>query len=594
MIGDIPAAATKSPRAPRRREERTLHAAAFTNGPNELFDFILPLWAGAALGLSATEVGILMAVEMALSVIARPIAGVLSDLFERRYVAATGAVLYAASAAGYALAQNAAAAYAAAAVGGVGGALLWVAVRAIISERLAEDSAVFPRLLASQETGSWVAFVAGMVLIGEIGFDGVFWACVGACLLAAALLLSAPRRQDPAAVRGGGAGGAPGATGPQGAVASEGAKGAAGSAIAGLGAVGRRLRPMLLAVVVTMTAEAAISLLLLMHLQREFDLEVIQVAYVFLPGAIAMSVAAERLHGYVVRFGRTRILMCASFASAAFAAGLAWAPNPVVIAALWILSGLAWAAVIPIQQAVIAEASGEHTGRGMGVYESANLLGALIGALTAGMLYDGADWTVACLSAAALILAGAVVVPRAVRSLGVADVPPPPPPAPEAEVERAVEPEHGPEPEPEHGPGPETASAPEARATPGTSPADGAAPRVKSSLAKDSAAKSAAAKSVPVKEEPPRSREQLLRELGRHAVVFTVVQVLLMLVGLSWLRDLVTQDTVDVLLHGGGQESGFARVVEDGGKIWVFVLVGHALWAGAKCLAMTVGRGGRD
>ncbi|ARX88799.1 MFS transporter [Streptomyces alboflavus] len=47
MIGDIPAAATKSPRAPRRREERTLHAAAFTNGPNELFDFILPLWAGA-------------------------------------------------------------------------------------------------------------------------------------------------------------------------------------------------------------------------------------------------------------------------------------------------------------------------------------------------------------------------------------------------------------------------------------------------------------------------------------------------------------------------------------------------------------------
>lgn len=558
MIGDIPAAATKSPRAPRRREERTLHAAAFTNGPNELFDFILPLWAGAALGLSATEVGILMAVEMALSVIARPIAGVLADLFERRYVAATGAVLYAASAAGYALAQNAASAYAAAAVGGVGGALLWVAVRAIVSERLAEDSAVFPRLLASQETGSWVAFVAGMVLIGEIGFDGVFWACAGACLLAAALLLSAPRRE--------------------GAKSTEGAKGAAGSAVAGLGAVGRRLRPMLLAVVVTMTAEAAISLLLLMHLQREFDLEVIQVAYVFLPGAIAMSVAAERLHGYVVRFGRTRILMCASFASAAFAAGLAWAPNPVVIAALWILSGLAWAAVIPIQQAVIAEASGEHTGRGMGVYESANLLGALIGALTAGLLYDGADWTVACLSAAALILAGAVVVPRAVRSLGVADVPPPPPePEPEPEPERDPEPERGPEP----APAPKSSLA-------------------KSPLAKNSAVEGAAVKgapskekSAPAKEEPPRTREQLLRELGRHAAVFTVVQVLLMLVGLSWLRDLVTQDTVDVLLHGGGQESGFARVLEDGGKIWVFVLVGHALWTGAKCLAMAVGRGGR-
>ncbi|MER5302429.1 MFS transporter [Streptomyces lasiicapitis] len=543
MIGDLPAETTKSPAAPRRREQRTLYAAAFTNGPNELFDFILPLWAGAALGLSATEVGILMAVEMALSVIARPIAGVLADLFERRYVAATGAILYAASAAGYALAHDAPFAYAAAAVGGVGGALLWVAVRAIISERLAEDSAVFPRLLASQETGSWVAFVAGMVLIGEIGFDGVFWLCAGACLLAAALLLSSPRRQVPRTPRGTPAG-EPG-----------GEEVTAGSAIAGLGAVGRRLRPMLIAVVVTMAAEAAISLLLLMHLQREFDLEVIQVAYVFLPGAIAMSVAAERLHTYVVRFGRTRILMCASFASAAFAAGLAWAPNPVVIAALWILSGLAWAAVIPIQQAVIAEASGEHAGRGMGVYESANLLGALVGALAAGVLYDGADWTVACLSAVVLILAGSVVVPRAVRRLGVADVPPPPP-------EREPDPDPEPDPEPDPAPLPK----PGADVT----------------------------KSTPVRDEPPKTRQQVLRELGRHAVVFAVAQVVLLLLGLSWLYDLATEDSVDVLLHGAGQESGFARVGEDGGKIWTFVLVVHALWAGAKCLATGLGRDGRD
>ncbi|WP_063803733.1 MFS transporter [Streptomyces silvensis] len=538
-----PEAATEKPSPSRRREERTLYAAAFTNGPNELFDFVLPLWAGAALGLTATEVGILMAVEMALSVIARPIAGVLADLFERRYVAATGAFLYAAAAAGYALAQNAASAYAAAAVGGVGGALLWVAVRAIISERLAEDSAVFPRLLASQETGSWVAFVAGMVLIGGIGFDGVFWACAGACLLAAVLLLSSPRGQK-----------APGpGPGPA-------------AAVAGLGAVGRRLRPMLLAVVVTMAAEAAISLLLLMHLQREFDLEVVEVAYVFLPGAIAMSVAAERLHTYVVRFGRTRILMYASCASAAFAAGLAWAPHPAVIAALWILSGLAWAAVIPIQQAVIAEASGDHAGRGMGVYESANLLGALVGALAAGMLYDGADWTVACLGAAVLILAGAVIVPRAVRSLGVADVPPPPP-----EPRRDAS----------------GAQAASEKAVAGKAvPAKGELPE--NCPPKNGPPKDEASKNGSPEDEPPKSRQQILRELALHAAAYAVAQVVLLLLGLSWLHDLVAGDTADVLLHGGGQESGFTRVPEDGGKIWTFVLAGHALWAGAKCLALSL------
>ncbi len=371
-------------------------AATLTNGPTELIDFVLPLWAGATIGLSATEVGVLMAVEMALSVVVRPFAGVLADRWERRHTAAIGALLYALSCAGYALAQSAPLAYGAAAVGGAGGALLWVAVRAIVSERLAEDSAVFPRLLSAQETGSWVAFVVGMTALGVIGFAGVFWACAAACVTAAVFLMSAPRRRE---------------------------RTGEGVAAAGLGAVGKRLRPMLFAVVMTTAAEAAVGLLLLLHLQRGFGLEVQEVALVFLPGAIAMSAAAEYLHRYVLRFGRRRVLTVASLASCVFAASLAWAPNPYVIAALWVLSGLAWAAVMPVQQAVIAEASDGRVGRAMGVYEAACLVGALIGSLVAGALYDGANWWVACVVAAGMILAGAFVVPRAVRRLGVADIP---------------------------------------------------------------------------------------------------------------------------------------------------------------------------
>ncbi len=377
------------------REKSALWAAAFANGPNELIDFVLPLWAGAAIGLSATEVGVLLAAEMALSVVVRPAAGVLADRWDRRRTAALGALLYALSCAGYAVAQGAVTAYVAAAVGGAGGALLWVAVRAIVGERLAEDSAVFPRLFSARETGAWVAFVVGLSLIGRIGFAGVFWACAAACAVAAVLLGTAPRRH------------------------------ATGERATGLGlrVVGRRLRPVLFAVVMTTAAESAVGLLLLLHLQRGFGLGVVETAWVFLPGAVAMSVGAEHLHRYVLRFGRRRVLVAASLAGCAFAVGLAWAPNPCAIAALWVLSGLAWAAVVPVQQAVVAEASGGQVGRGMGVYEAACLVGALVGSVVAGALYDGAHWRVACLAAAGVILAGAVVVPRAVRALGVPDVP---------------------------------------------------------------------------------------------------------------------------------------------------------------------------
>lgn len=378
-----------------RRQEATRLAATVANGPVELIDFLLPLWAGVALGAGPTQIGVLVAVQMAVSVLVRPVAGVLADRVERRGVAAVGAVGLAVSCAGYALATALPVAYAAAVLGGIGGALLWVSIRAIAAEDLARDSAVFARLMSARETGSWVAFVVGLTLLSVIDFRGAFLGCAAACLAAAAVLAITPRRP-----RQHGAG-------PH----------------RGFGPLGRRLRPMLAAVAVTMAAEAAIGLLLLLHLQRRFDLEIVQIAYVFLPGAIAMAVLPGYLHRLVRRFGRARMLAVASIASAAFATGLAVAPNPVVIAALWILSGAAWAIVMPVQEATIAEASLHQVGRGMSLYEGAGLIGAAAGSLAAGVGYDSVSFTAACLVAAAVILTGAVLVPLALRAVDVPDVP---------------------------------------------------------------------------------------------------------------------------------------------------------------------------
>ncbi|CAL9443040.1 hypothetical protein SUDANB171_02273 [Streptomyces sp. enrichment culture] len=518
MTTDTGAEAADHLRGP-RRERLTLLAATLTSGPAELLDFLLPLWAGAALGLGATEVGILLAVEMLFSLAARPVAGILADTRDRRRVAATGALLYAASATGYALATGPAPAYLAAALGGIGGALLWVAVRAIVSERLAADSAVFPRLFSAQETGSWVAFVTGFALLVRIDYTGVFLLCAAACGTAAVLLLRAP----------GGPPSAPGET---------------DAAHGGIRAVSRRLRPMLLAVALTMTAEAALSLLLLFLLQREFGLDVMSIAFVFLPGAIVMSLAAERMHRYVVRFGRARVLMAASLSGTAFATGLAWAPNPYVIAALWILSGLSWAAVMPIQQAVIAEASGARVGRGMGVYESAGLFGALLGALAAGVLYERAGWTACCLVAAAILLSGAVISPAAVRRMGVADTPPPAPaPVPQ------------PAPVPAPVPAPDAAPEPEREAEPDPEPEPTPAPK------------------------PPPSA----RALGGHLALFTAAQLVLLALGLSWIQDLFTEDLLTTL-NGGTPDDGAAGWIYGAGKIWTYIMLVDLLRTGVRLL----------
>lgn len=373
------------------------YAAALTRGPADLLDFVIPLWAGLALGLDAADIGLLVAVELMVSCAARPLAGWVTDRADRRAVAATGAVVYGLGVAAYALATNdiAGVAFAAAVVSGLGGSLLWVALRAIVSAQHASDATAFASMMSAEETGAWIAFVAGLSALGVVGYTGLFLLSAVACLAGAVLLavMPADRSREPRA------------PGP--------ARGTV-----------RPLAPLLTAVVGSTAAEAGIGIVLLIHLQKHFGLGVIEAAWVFLPGAVALAVLPKPLHVVVVRIGRRRALLVAAALSAAFAAGLAFAPSPLVVAILWVSSAVAWAIVIPVEQAVVAEfADASRFGRAMGAYEAAALAGGAIGTALAGIAYEIGSWQVACLVLAAIALLAGLAAPWALRTMDAADRP---------------------------------------------------------------------------------------------------------------------------------------------------------------------------
>ena len=398
-----------------RRERRTLDSATLTSGTEQVVDFVLPLFAGAVLGLSAWETGLLIAASDLMAFLIRPMAGVVVDRADRAVVAALGAGALAVGCGLYALATGLPLALIAAAVTGGAGAFLWVAIRAIIGERLHADSSVFAKLVEAEETGGWLVLVPAVVLLSVAGYRWVFVGIALCCLVAAEELFRSRRQEDPSA--------------------DDVALAGADLSSVSLRDLGRSLRPMLLVIVATMTAEAAISLLLILHLQRGFGLGAVEVAYVFLPGAIAMSALPTFLHRVVVRLGRRAMLMLGSVASALFALGLAFAPSPPWIAALWVLSAVAWSVVIPVQQAVVAEAAGRaHLGRGLSLYEAACLAGAFLGSLAAGLLYESGGLFLVCIVCAIVILSGAALIPAAVNRLGVANYPEP---APESALESA-------------------------------------------------------------------------------------------------------------------------------------------------------------
>ena len=379
----------------RRRAAGT--AATFIGGSAELVDFLVPLWGGTQLGLAPGAIGALVAVELVVSVIARPVSGWLVDTRVRTRVAAAGALLYAVSCVGFALASSLPLAFAAAGVGGVGGAFFWIAVRAIAAEDLDRDSGSMAGMLSSEALGSWFFWIPAMVLLPLVGFGGVFGTLSIVCVAAAVLVLRVPRFLAP----------------PQ------------GQPPGGVRGDGRRLAPLLAVASVTAVAEAGVSLLLLLHLQNALGLEVYQIALIYLPGGIVLTVMPRVLHRFVERRGRRTGYVIASVASAGTAAGLAFTPSPVVIAALWVLTSASWAILLPIQRAVVAEVNGHRVGRGLGLLTNFEMLGAAAGALLAGLLYEAGSWQLSCLIFAGIILSGTVLGPIALKNLGVRDRPGP-------------------------------------------------------------------------------------------------------------------------------------------------------------------------
>ncbi|WP_181771969.1 MFS transporter [Amycolatopsis pittospori] len=482
----------------KRRAEENRFAAALTKGPAEVLDFLLPIWVGSQLGASAAEVGALTALETLVSFVVRPIAGSLADRYDRGRVAAAGAVLYGLSFVIYAVTPGIGIAYVAAALGGAGGALFWVALRARVGEGLSGDDGAFSKLFAAEGGGTWIAFVVALTAIAWIDYRGVFWLGAAACAVAAVVLLNA--------------GSAP--------VRDEGAP--------RFLQLGKRMRPMLALVTLTAMAEAGVALLLLMHLQRGYQLQLGEIAAVFIPGFVVYSFLPDYLHGFVRKVGRTRVLSLAMTASAVFAAGLSFAPSPWVLAVMWILSAAAFAAAIPVEQAVVAEAAGLSLGRAMGIYESAALLGATVGAFLAGQLY-GSDvgWRVACFGAAALLLFGSLVVRGAVRRVGVAEFP--------------VEP----------------AKTPSQKEKP--------APRM---------IEEASQGAEPVKVDANK-RANPLRNWGIHAVVYVLAQGALAIAGYSWPVEALFGGPHDAEWYWNSSGHWLVNL----GRIWTFVFVIDTVWS---------------
>ncbi len=364
----------------RSRAIRT--SATLLTGPVELLDFLVPLWAGAILGLSAPAIGWLVAAELVVSVLVRPLAGYLADTRPRSRVAAVGAFAFSLSCVFYAAADTPALAFVAAIVGGIAGPLFWISLRAIAAEYLDDDSGTFAGLMSAEALGSWIFWGPAMVLFPAFGYSAVFIGLAIAAAAAGTRLMLTPK--EPLVVR----------AEPPG----------------GLRGHARRLAPLMTIGGLVTAAEAGVGLALLLQLQAA-GLEVWQIALIYLPGGIALTVLPRLLHGVVERWGRKPAYVAASLATAVSTAALALSPPVIVIAALWIIVSASLALLYPLQKTLVSEASGHRVARGMSLQANADTIGAAVGVVAVGAIVADGRWAAAYIACAVVILGGAALAP---------------------------------------------------------------------------------------------------------------------------------------------------------------------------------------
>ncbi|KSU65515.1 MFS transporter [Arthrobacter sp. NIO-1057] len=366
----------------------TLPAAGLA-GLGELLEFVLPLWAASRLGLEPGLIGAILAIELTVAFCLRPVSGRLADRFDRAVLAGLGAFGFAGGLVILALAGNVVPVFVAAALMGAGSAFFWVPLRAIVAES-ENPKRSFASLTEAEGTGIWVVYVIALSLLPLLDYSGVYAAAAAVALGLAVYLGTAGRSRKSAAT-------APHVTRAE--VDRE-------------RPLGRGQATRLTSFIVLVAlVEAAASVYLLLRFQREFELELMQIIWFYLPGLIVYSVVPQMGAALSERAGQRTTVVISLLLSVSGVVLVTLAPQTWMLSVGWALLCWSWGWLDPLQQTTSIRVFPGGFGRSMGRYESAGLAGGAVGSLVGGIAFESDSIMAVALAAVVVSLLCLILVP---------------------------------------------------------------------------------------------------------------------------------------------------------------------------------------
>jgi MFS family permease len=309
-----------------------------------------------------------------MTILMRPVVGWALDRFGRRPFYISGMLGYALTMVAFAFSEQVWGMVVARLLQGISSAFAWLSASAIIADITGQENRAryFGRLEQASSRGSILgAFIAFYVFNGgltlnsrEIALDG--WAisfllfATGA-LIAFVIALRGMGETNPSTVQ------------------------ARRSPIVW----SRAWTLLMLITLVTAAAWTMTSPILILFLQERLNAGISEIGWAFLPSGIIWSVMPARLGRLADRYGRKPLMVLGLVVSAVTMFLLPSLTSFVGLAVLWSVLALCFAAGDPAEQALVADLTGgDQRGRAYGLYVMASDIGAALGPLGGGWLYD--------------------------------------------------------------------------------------------------------------------------------------------------------------------------------------------------------------
>jgi MFS family permease len=360
----------------------------FLSFPFFIMSLLLPVY-GKELGASALEIGVIFSAFSVMTILMRPLVGWALDRFGRRPFYIAGMLGYALTMVAFAYSDRVLGMIVARMLQGVSSAFAWLSASAIIADITGADNRAryFGRMQQASSRGSILgAFIAYYLFNGGLHLDSLHIAIEGwkatflvfaaGALVAFGITLRGMHETSPSSAR----------TGNHKIVWS------------------RAWTLLMLVTLITAAAWSMTSPILILFLQDRLHAGISEIGWAFLPSGIIWALLPARLGRLADRFGRKPLMLLGLVVSAATMFVLPALTSFIGLAVLWSVLALCFAAGDPAEQALVADLTGgEQRGRAYGLYVMAADIGAALGPLGGGWLYDSFNPAVPFLATAIIL-----------------------------------------------------------------------------------------------------------------------------------------------------------------------------------------------